>query len=44
MLILHEKLAQELLDYLATKPYVEVYVLINQLQQLKKIEDKENGH
>lgn len=39
--IISQELAQELLNYLATKPFQEVFQLINKLQQLKKAEEPE---
>lgn len=33
-----EDLAQKVLNYLATKPYLEVAELVTQLQQIKPIE------
>ena len=36
---IEEKLAQDVLNYLAEKPYKEVMVLIAQLMQLKKVEE-----
>lgn len=47
MLQIEEKLAQDILNYLASKPYAEVYSIIGQLQMIKsvvqheKAEDKE---
>lgn len=35
-----EKLAETLLQYLATKPYAEVFQLVEALQKLEKIEKK----
>jgi uncharacterized iron-regulated protein len=37
--IIEETLAQQILTYLADRPYKEVMVLIGQLMQLKKIEE-----
>lgn len=37
--LISQDLAQELLNYLATKPFQEVFQLINKLQQLKKVEE-----
>jgi hypothetical protein len=34
-----EELAQAILNYLANRPYKKVMVLIDQLMQLKKIEE-----
>ena len=34
-----EELAQKVLNYLATRPYMEVAELITQVQQIKPIED-----
>lgn len=36
-----EDLAQKVLNYLATRPYLEVAELITQLQQIKPIIDSE---
>lgn len=38
---IEEKPAQDILNYLADRPYKEVMVLIGQLMQLKKIEAPE---
>lgn len=43
MFEISEQLAQQILNYLASKPYAEVFQLVAQIQQLKKIEEKENG-
>lgn len=37
--IISQELAQELLNYLVTKPFQEVFQLIQKLQQLKRIEE-----
>lgn len=37
--LISQEFAQELLNYLATKPFQEVFQLINKLQQLKKVEE-----
>jgi hypothetical protein len=39
--LISQEFAQELLNYLATKPFQEVFQLINKLQQLKKAEEPE---
>lgn len=41
MFQIDEKLANAILNYLATRPYAEVYQLINAIGQLKKVEEKE---
>lgn len=37
MLQIEEKLAVEVLNYLATKPYSEVFQLVSALQQIKPV-------
>ena len=39
--LISQELAQELLNYLATKPFQEVFQLIQKLQTLKKAEESE---
>lgn len=38
MFNIDEKLAQAILQYLATRPYAEVFQLIGGIQQLKRVE------
>ena len=38
MFKLNEELANKLLNYLASKPFAEVWQLINELQKVEKIE------
>ena len=44
MLEISEQLAQQILNYLATKPYAEVFGLVNNIQHLKKIEPEVLGN
>lgn len=37
--IISQELAQELLNYLVTKPFQEVFQLIQKLQQLHRVEE-----
>ena len=39
MFKLKEELANKLLNYLASKPFVEVWQLINELQKVEKCEE-----
>ena len=39
MFKLKEELANKLLNYLASKPFAEVWQLINELQKVEKCED-----
>ena len=39
MFKISEDLAKAILNYLATKPYLEVWQLIQELQKVEKIED-----
>ena len=39
--IISQKLAQEVIDYLASKPYAEVYRLIGALQTMKPVKEQE---
>jgi hypothetical protein len=39
-LIISQDLAQGILNYLIGRPYVEVFNFIEQLKDLKKVEDK----
>lgn len=41
MFEIQEELAQQLLNYLAQRPFAEVYQLITAIQQLKKPEETE---
>jgi hypothetical protein len=38
--LIEEKLGQEIINYLSTRPYGEVWTLINKLQQLEKHQEK----
>ncbi len=40
-LIITQELAQKILNYLTEKPFKEVFQLVNELSQLKKVEEKE---
>lgn len=40
MFTIDEKLANAILNYLATRPYAEVFQLINAISQLKKVEEE----
>jgi hypothetical protein len=37
-----QKLANDIINYLSQKPYIEVFELIARLQQLKEIKKEEN--
>jgi len=43
MFKLNEELANKLLNYLASKPFAEVFQLIQQLQKLEQIKEEVNN-
>jgi hypothetical protein len=44
MYIISKELAQQIIDYLAKRPYYEVYTLIPQLQLMHPLEGKVDEH